>query len=133
MDTVESLGYLKGLLDGLDLDENKKETKLFKAIISVVENLSNDINSVYDEIDSVWDEVDGLDSALSDVEEIVYDDEECDGCSESEDEEGYELQCPICGSPIYIDEDTDFENGVECPSCGEILQIEPDDDSEDED
>ncbi|MBR4241829.1 MAG: hypothetical protein IKR97_06370, partial [Eubacterium sp.] len=25
MDTVESLGYLKGLIDGLDIDENSKE------------------------------------------------------------------------------------------------------------
>ena len=28
MDTTESLGYLKGLLDGMDLDESKKETKI---------------------------------------------------------------------------------------------------------
>lgn len=33
MDTTEALGYLKGLLDGLDLDENKKETKVFKAVV----------------------------------------------------------------------------------------------------
>lgn len=29
MDTTESLGYLKGLIEGLDLGDNKKETKVF--------------------------------------------------------------------------------------------------------
>ncbi len=27
MDTTESLGYLKGLLDGMDLDESKKRPR----------------------------------------------------------------------------------------------------------
>lgn len=27
MQTTESLGYLKGLLDGLDLDDNKKKQR----------------------------------------------------------------------------------------------------------
>ena len=29
MDTTESLGYLKGLIEGLDLGDNKKETRFF--------------------------------------------------------------------------------------------------------
>ena len=35
MDTTESLGYLKGLIEGLDLGDNKKETKVFSAIVDV--------------------------------------------------------------------------------------------------
>lgn len=35
MNTAESLGYLKGLLDGLDFDDDKKDTKMFKAIVGV--------------------------------------------------------------------------------------------------
>ena len=34
MDTTESLGYLKGLLDGMDLDESKKETKIYSCLLS---------------------------------------------------------------------------------------------------
>ncbi|MCD7723140.1 MAG: hypothetical protein LUH82_04245 [Clostridiales bacterium] len=133
MNTTESLGYLKGLLDGLDLDKDKKETKLFKAIIDVVENLSKDIDDVYEEIDGAYEIIDAIDSDLSDVEDVVFDDEDdCCDCDCCDDCDGYELQCPICGSPVYIDEDSDFENGVECPACGEILQIEPADEDEDE-
>ena len=32
MDTTESLGYLKGLIEGLDLGDNKKETKVLKCL-----------------------------------------------------------------------------------------------------
>lgn len=33
MDTTESLGYLKGLIEGLDLGDNKKETKVFLPLL----------------------------------------------------------------------------------------------------
>ena len=39
MDTTESLGYLKGLIEGLDLGDKKKETKVFSAIVDVLSNL----------------------------------------------------------------------------------------------
>ncbi len=76
MDTIESLGYLKGLLDGLDLDENKKETKVFKAIINVLDNLCEDIDDVYDEIEDIEDEIDSISDDLSDIEDVVYDDDD---------------------------------------------------------
>ena len=44
MDTTESLGYLKGLIEGLDLGDNKKETKVFSAIVDVLSNLVEDID-----------------------------------------------------------------------------------------
>ncbi len=121
MDTVESLGYLKGLLDGLDLDENKKETKIFKAIIDVLENLSEDIDCVYDDLGEISDEIDAVSEDLSDLEDIVYDDEFDDDWDEYEE---YEIECPNCGEIISVDEDTVMEGGIECPNCGETLEFE---------
>ena len=46
MDTTESLGYLKGLIEGLDLGDNKKETKVFSAIVDVLSNLVEDIDDI---------------------------------------------------------------------------------------
>ena len=46
MDTTESLGYLKGLIEGLDLGDNKKETKVFSAIVDVLSNLVEDIDDM---------------------------------------------------------------------------------------
>lgn len=51
MNTTESLGYLKGLLDGLDFDADKKDTKMFKAIVEVLENIIQDIDDVNEDMD----------------------------------------------------------------------------------
>lgn len=64
MNTTESLGYLKGLLDGLDFDENKKETKMFKAIVDVLENIIEDIDDVNEDMDLLAEQVDGIDTVL---------------------------------------------------------------------
>lgn len=117
MDTIESLGYVKGLMDGLDLDENKKETKVFKAIIDVLENICEDIEDLYDEVDSVSED-------LSDLEDIVYDgdDEDWDDVEEYTE---FEIECPNCGEIISVDEFTVLESkGIECPNCGEKLEFE---------
>ncbi len=53
MDTTESLGYLKGLLDGMDLDESKKETKIYRAMIGVLENLAEDVNDLTDGVETM--------------------------------------------------------------------------------
>ena len=53
MDTTESLGYLKGLIEGLDLGDNKKETKVFSAIVDVLSNLVEDIDDMREYL--VWE------------------------------------------------------------------------------
>lgn len=130
MDTTEALGYLKGLLDGLDLDENKKETKVFKAIVSVLDNLNEDVLDITEELDAVEDQIDDIDNDLCDLEEIVYDDDFSD--IDDEDYEDYEITCPACGAEFTVDEDTVLEGNFECPSCGETLNFEFEEDDTEE-
>lgn len=129
MDTNEALGYLKGLIDGLDLDENKKETKVYKAIIQVLETLNEDVLDITEELDIVEEQLDDLDEDLATVEEFVFDDDDddfsCDCCSGCDEEyEEYEIECPNCNEVFSIDEETVLEGSVECPNCGEVLQLE---------
>lgn len=133
MTTVESLGYLKGLLDGLDLDGNKKETKIYKAIIDVLENLTADIDDVNEDIEVLEEQIDEIDEDLADVEEYIMDDDDyCDcDCCDDDDDCLYQLECPACGELIDVDEDTIDEGGLECPSCGEYLEFEVEDEEED--
>lgn len=131
MTTAESLGYLKGLMDGLDLDENKKETKVYRAIIDVLENLSQDIDEVNEDLSLVEEQIDSIDEDLASVEDYLADDDcGCDcGC---DDECIYELECPSCGESIDVDEDTIMEGGINCPSCGEYLEFEIDENEEED-
>ena len=86
METSESLGYLKGLIDGLDLDPNKKETKVFNAIIDVLENLTEDMEDMTEGLELVGEQIDAVDEDLADLEEYVYDDDDCDcGCCDDDE------------------------------------------------
>ncbi len=130
METTEALGYLKGLLDGLDLDDNKKETKMFKAIIDVLESMNEDVDDICEELDIVEEQLDEIDDDLASLEEAVYDDDFCAGCEgccgddEMDEFETFEIECPACGAAFDVDEETVMDGEVECPVCGEILNFE---------
>lgn len=128
MDTTESLGYLKGLIEGLDLGDNKKETKVFSAIVDVLSNLVEDIDDMTDGVEMLADQVDAVDEDLADLEEYVYDDDyddecDCDDCCDDDDEE-FEVECPLCNTPFTVDAETALNGTVPCPNCGEMLEFE---------
>lgn len=130
METTESLGYLKGLLDGLDLDANKKETKVFNAIVDVLSNLVEDIDDVAEGMELMAEQIDAVDEGLADVEDYLMDDDdccECDDCCDCDDDcdcAEYEVECPLCGAEISVDEDTVLSGTIPCPNCGEMLEFE---------
>ncbi len=136
METTESLGYLKGLLDGLDLDSNKKETKIFKAIIDVLENLTEDVGDMTEGMELLAEQIDAVDEDLAEVEDYLMDcDDFCD-CDDCGDCDEFEIECPVCKESFVVDEDTVLEGSIPCPNCGEMLEFEVDcdcEDSEDED
>lgn len=127
MNTAESLGYLKGLLDGLDFDDDKKDTKMFKAIVDVLENIIKDIDDVNEDMDLLAEQVDGIDDDLAEVEDYLAEGDECECGGDCCDGE-YSVTCPACGEEFTVDEDTVMEGGIECPACGESLEFELEDD-----
>lgn len=140
METTEALGYLKGLIDGLDLDGDSKETKVFKAIVEVLENLNDDVLDITEEMDIVEEQLDDIDDDLAALEEFVYDDDDdmCEGCSGCDGDcgdfddfgEEFEVVCPNCDTEIVVDEQTVLEGNFECPNCGEILNFEIEEEDE---
>lgn len=131
MNTVESLGYLKGLIEGLDLEDNKKETKIFKAIVDVIDNIVLDIDDVNEELEDVAEQVEAIDEDLSDIEDFLAGESYADDLDDDMNEfEVYGLTCPSCGADIDVDEETVMEGKMECPVCGEMLEFEIDDEQE---
>lgn len=136
MQTTESLGYLKGLLDGLDLDDNKKETKVFKAIVDVLSNLAEDVDDITDGMELLAKQIDAVDEDLADVEDYLADDECddcCDCCDCDDDYQEFEVECPCCGEEIVVDEDTVLNGSIPCPNCGEMLEFEVECEDEEDD
>lgn len=119
----ERVAYLRGLSDGLDVDQSTKEGKLFSAIIGVLEEMAEEID-ILDENQQELDEyVDAIDEDLARVEDDVYEDED------EYDEDGYmEVECPNCHETVYLDEDMfdDEDDEIICPNCNEPIHLECD-------
>lgn len=119
MSILERVSYLKGLTDGIGLDESTKEGKILKAIVDVLDDIALAIEDLDDGLDIVASHVEAMDDDLATLEEDFYDDFDFDY-----DDEDFELECEKCGAIINF-EDLDYENeDLVCPSCGEIVTIE---------
>lgn len=139
MTVTEKVAYLKGLVEGLELDESKSETKVIKAMMDVLDDLALTVTDLSDDVDIMAEQLDAVDEDLGDLEEYVYDDEdECDCCDYDDcdccDDDLYEVECPACHESVYVDESILEDGSIECPNCGEKLEfeIEFDDDEEEE-
>ena len=119
MTVTEKAAYLRGLAEGLDLDEKKDETKLFKAMMDVIDDLALTVSDLEDELALVTEQLDAVDEDLDELEQYVYDDE-CD----DEDDDVYEVECPACGETVYFDGEDIDAGFAECPACGDTICID---------
>ncbi len=134
METIgEKVAYLKGLCEGLKIDDDKAEGKVIKGILDVLEDISLAIEDVEDEVFELSELVDEIDEDLGAVEEDFYGDDEygccdCDCCDDEDfDDEGdfYEITCPKCGDKIYLEDSEIFDDGVVvCPECNEEIDFD---------
>jgi len=119
MGISEKVAYLKGLMEGMKVDTESNEGKLFAAIVDVLDEMALEIEDLTDEVVELGDGLDVISDDLSDVEDVVYDEDEDD-----EEEECYATTCPECEEEIFFD-DTMLEDGeIECPNCGAKLEFD---------
>lgn len=125
----EKVSYLKGLAEGLEINESTKEGKLLKAIIDVLEDISYSVTDLEDNYAEVSEYVELIDEDLEEVEDVIFGDDDDD---DDDDECGF--VCPSCGEEIEL-EDEDFDKTeIECPICGKQVELDFDDcDCDDED
>ena len=148
MTTSEKVAYLKGLAEGMGIQEDAGQGKLFKVIIDILEDLALDMADARDDLTDLTDGVDELIEDLTILENEFYDCCGCEGCldddeddDDEEDEEPvfYSVECPGCGYKLTVDEDILDMDDFECPECGEVIDFskvdveEVDFDDEDED
>ena len=104
MKTSEKVAYIKGLMEGMALDETKPEVKILKEMVVVLEELATANNALTEENIKLRDYVEELDSDLGDLEEYVYDlDSDFDDYADYDDDDEFE----------YEDEDFDAEEDDE--------------------
>ena len=150
MTISEKAAYLKGLMDGLQLDKEKPEGQMISAIVDLLGDVTRRLADVEettiaisDELDEIEEDLDAIeDFILDEVEDEDWDDEDEDDFDfedEEDYEEGfdfgdeettvYEVKC-ACGEIIDFDEETLEKGSIICPKCGENLEFTFEDDEE---
>ncbi|MBE6767732.1 MAG: hypothetical protein E7549_02330 [Ruminococcaceae bacterium] len=134
---TEKVAYLKGLVEGMDIDQSTKEGKVLTAVMDVLSDLATTLEDLEDYTAELTEQVDAIDEDLDLLESDYYeeweeDDDYCDGCCDDCDEdcgdEFYDVTCPSCDTTFCVDEETLLEGGIECPNCGENLEFEIEED-----
>ena len=151
MTISEKAAYLKGLMDGLNLNTETNEGKMISAIVDLLGDVTRRLADVEETTIAISDELDEIEEDLDAIEDYIldededYDDEDWDD-DEDEDweddedaEEGfdfgdpdttiYEVEC-ACGEIINFDEQTLEEGSIVCPNCGETLEFSLEDEEE---
>ena len=80
MDICEKIAYIKGLAEGLSLDETTKEGKILAAVIDLLGDITDEICEIEDGCDELMEQIDAVDEDLSAVEDIIYGEDEDDCC-----------------------------------------------------
>ena len=134
MEITEKIAYLKGLVEGMDLDTEKKEGKLFAAIIDVLDDMALELEDMQDFEEELADGLDAVSDDLEDVEDVIFDDEDDDDEDDDEDdyeydeldedEDCYATTCPTCEEEIFFDDSILEDGEVICPNCGEKLEFD---------
>lgn len=141
MTITEKTAYLKGLMEGLEIDKNDKLGKLVSTIVDTLDEMAlaiDDVDAHLDEVDAeiedIEDTIIDLEDAIDDIDDDVddicdaldelYEDDDDDDDFDWDDEELYELECPTCGEHIVIDEVQLGGGEMKCPACGEDLEFD---------
>lgn len=120
MTNKEKVAYIRGLAQGLELDESKKEVKVINAIIDLLDDMSLSLSDVEENFDDLADQIDAVDEDLGSLEEEFYE----DGAEDDDGECYYEVTCPSCNETICLSEDIIEDGQMECPNCGEKLEFD---------
>ena len=151
MTISEKSAYIKGLMDGLNLDTEKAEGKLISALVELMGDVTKKLSDVEDTTIAISDELDEIEEDLDAIEDYILESEDDDYYDDDDDfddyddddyeDEGfdygdedstiYEVKC-ACGNVIAFDEDTLEEGSIVCDECGETLEFTFDDEDEDE-
>ena len=155
MTISEKSAYLKGLMDGLNMNTESDEGKMIAAIVDLLGDVTKKLTAVEDTTIAISDELDEIEEDLDAIEDFIMDEEDDDYDDYDDDDDDdydfddvdeddfedegfdfgdedttiYEVEC-ACGEIINFDEETLEKGSMTCPNCGETLEFSFDDEDE---
>lgn len=104
---MQKVSYLRGLADGLGVDESSKEGKLLLQIVNVLEEFADVLDETIENQADLEEYVNFIDEDLADVEDEIY------GTDEDYEDDDYDDEFDFDDFDDYCD-DEDC-----CCHCGE--------------
>ena len=95
MELKERAAYVKGLMEGLEVEQSSKEGKVIKALYDLVAQLCDTVAELDSDMDQVYDELDAMDEDMDELENQLFGDEEVD--------EDCDCDCG-CNDEVELDE-----------------------------
>jgi len=140
MDDLNSkLGYLKGLADGLGINNETKEGKVIQQMILLLDEIGRSLEELKDDYEELFSYVEAIDQDLTELEDELLeeedDDDDDDDYDDFDDDDddifdehdvSFTVECPECRQEVVIDEDIlEDEESFEvlCPNCGRVVFI----------
>jgi len=150
MTISEKSAYLKGLMDGLNLNTETNEGKMIAAIVDLLGDVTRRLADVEETTIAISDELDEIEEDLDAIEDYILDEDE-DYDDEDWDDEDWDNEEDEDDYYDFDDEDEDAEEGFDfgdpettiyevecacgsiiCDECGETLEFSFEDEDEDE-
>ncbi|MCL2086573.1 MAG: hypothetical protein FWH05_03155 [Oscillospiraceae bacterium] len=132
MTVLEKVAYIKGLAEGLKVDESTNEGKITLAILDVLRDIALSIEEYDETFDDMAEVVAELDERVELLEEEFDDDFDYSDYDDFDEDDLYEITCEECGGVSTVD--YSVLQGVElaCPKCGKAMDFFEDEDEDEE-
>lgn len=134
MTISEKVAYLKGLAEGLGLeDDTSKEAKVISVMIGILEEIGLTLEDMDEALEVIEEEMDAISDDLAEVEDVLFEDEDEDdddhdhhhhGHDDLDEDDFFETDCPNCNEVLVIDESVLLAGNIECPACKEKFSID---------
>ena len=121
-DLSDRVSYLRGLAEGLKVDDSSSEGKLINQLINLLSDVIAEVDDLRDEMEDMSDYIENIDEDLTDFMDDFdgdfEDEEDIDGdFDDDDDDDDYFFD---------MDDDDDAEICIvcECPECGEMFAVD---------
>ena len=130
MTISEKSAYLKGLMEGMNLNTESNEGKMIAAIVDLLGDMAKRVTDIEETTIAISDELDEIEEDLDAIEDFIMDEDDDD--DEDYDDDWFEGECPTCGETLVVDDKALADGEVECPECGSRYALDLSDDDEED-
>ena len=126
MDNLKKkVGYLRGLAEGLALEETSKEGKLFGSVFDILDEMVGVIEKIVVSQLEVEEYLDIVEEDLANLNEVIFESDEDEEYDDEDDEEYEREEDNKSEEPTVKREKITGEIELACPHCLKVLDLEP--------